>query len=143
MTDSNQSSDMKNNKVVRAIAFFLAFAITFVLIRVVLNRNDSNSQESEAATEQQAEPYTSKVDGFTANFGGYPTFKSQNLDVNGIPVQVVHYENPTDDGNEIKSVDVTIYNKKDFDFTGDEKQREALENAVNGAAKQSGAEVVK
>lgn len=142
MIDNNKTSDMKNNKVVQAIAFAVAFVIAFILIRVVLNRNDNNSESETVSTEQQAEPYTSKPDNFTANFGGYPTFKSQNLDVGGKPVNVVYYENSTDDGNKITSLSVANYSAREFDFTADAKQRKALEDAVAGAAKKSGSEVV-
>ncbi len=67
--------------------------------------------------------------------------KSQNIDVGGIPVQVASYTDQKADGK-LSTVSATIYKDRDFDFTGDDKQKQALENAVKGSAQQSGSEVI-
>jgi len=142
MANQIDTSSMKNNKLVRAIAFAVAFVVVFILVRVVFNPNKSDDNSASETSQQSIEPYTSKPDNFTVSFSGTPEIKSQNIDVAGTPVNVASYVDDTENGNQSSSVTVAMYSERKFDFTGDEKQRTALEDAVNGAAQKSGSEVV-
>jgi len=142
MADLPDSKNVKSNKLFRMLAFAVVFALALILMRVVFNQDKGSSDTSSETSQQSVKPYTSSDNKFTINFSGTTEVKNENIEVEGLPVQITTYINEASDTKKISSVTVSVYKEPDFDFNGDEKQRKVLEAAATDGAENSNAEVI-
>jgi flagellar basal body-associated protein FliL len=69
MANPSEPKKVKKENLIRAVAF----AVAFILVRVVFSPNkDSSNNSSSNTSQQEVKPYTSVPDKFTVNFDGTP-----------------------------------------------------------------------
>lgn len=122
--------------IVGALALVVVAAIV-VMVVSLNNKADDDKKTADKATDKIVngtdwEAYKSSEHGFTVDFPGFPSTKSQNLDVEGVPVPLTQYVKDLDNGSKAYIAQVAKYPKDQLDITAN--IRGALDGSINGSA---------